>query len=200
MAGRPRQRAMIAALERRTRDTFEDTESTHIDYVCEWTESGRNLTELVAELTLEAKQGELSVGMLRRYLTGTWPNLDARLATARAAGAHAKVEDAQKIIDATTDDMSREALSRAKMKADVRLWHAERGNKADLGRGADVQVVINHNTLHLDAMRQRAVVKAELKLMRAPALEVTKEECSFVVCDEVSEIALDAAVLPRGED
>jgi hypothetical protein len=211
MAGRPKHKALFTQLELRTRDRFEDETSTHLDYVCEWVSSGKTLTVLAEEITTAGQVGEIDTGMLRRYLLRNWPaDTDPRLNKARRAGAHTMVEEARKLIDDTSDGATRDQLQRAKLRGDVRMWTAERWNKEELGKAPDIALTINHNTLHLDALRQRAVarvtpVKETVSVASgaAPArligVEVTQNESEAEVVDITEDIgfeALEANSLP----
>jgi hypothetical protein len=157
MAGRQRRKEMIHQLERRlaawTETQEEEKQYTVLDYVVDWVESGRTLLQLSNEVG-EAMQWDISRAMLVNYVTAGDPILKRRLEKARLEGAHGAVDVATQIIDdAPTYD--KEQLAKAKARADVRLWTAERWNKKELGKAADVQITVNNNTLHIDAMRVR---------------------------------------------
>lgn len=151
MSGQPKKRAMIAELTRRAAEELEDGEK-HLEYVVQWVEAGKTITELAKDIGVDC-----TPEMISRYLYKTWPDTaGVALAKARSQGAHGMVDRALEILDdAPTHD--REHLTKAKMRADGRLWVAERWNKNELGRSPDTVVNINHNTLHLDAMRKRAL-------------------------------------------
>jgi hypothetical protein len=130
----------------------EDAQLTVLDYVVDWIESGNTLTQLADEVSKEMNF-DISRALLTNYVVSLDPNGKRRLERARHEGAHGNVDQAIKILDNASPD--KEQLIKAKQRADVRLWTAERWNKRDLGRAPDVQITVNNNTLHLDAMRMR---------------------------------------------
>jgi hypothetical protein len=198
MAGRPRRTAMIQALERRKNEwleTQEDDTLDVLDYAESWIASGKTLTRLSDEISDEVKF-EISRDMLKRFLgEGRKAEADKRLAEARNDGAHGMVETAIKIVDdANTSD--KEQLAKAKMKAETRLWAAERWNRKDMGKAPDVSVVINHNTLHLDALRVRQLQLAEQR-NALPASDVARAR--LISPDRsVSEVDVIDAVIEPG--
>lgn len=161
MAGRQRRNEMIHQLERRLAkwaETQDEDQSYDVaDYVCSWVRSGFTITKLTDELSEDMKW-DISRDMLMRYLNEGRPDMARRLEKARQEGAHGMVDQAIKIVDSTPAD--KELIQKAKLQADTRMWTAERWNKKDLGRAPDTQIVINHNTLHLDAMRARQLQRA----------------------------------------
>lgn len=199
MAGRQRRKEMIHVLERRlalwleTQD--EGKEYTVLDYVIDWVESGNTLTKLADEVS-EVMKWDISRAMLTNYVTGGDPIVRRRLEKARLEGAHGAVDQAVKIIDAANTS-DKEQLQKAKMQADARFWVAERWNRTDLGKAPDISVVVNSNTLHLDAMRMRAVqlepanrvTAGEAQRARLISVETTHSDGS-VIAD-----AIDAEVL-----
>lgn len=169
---------MIHELERRTREWTETQdvelgELGHLDYAESFVASGGTMVRLADEIS-DAVGFEISRDMLKRYLAeGRRDEANKRLAEARHDGAHGLVEEAMRIVDdAPTGD--KEQLAKAKMKAETRLWAAERWNRNDLGRSAEVSIVVNNNTLHLDAMRKRVVEQEK----SAPALPLAHARSS----------------------
>jgi hypothetical protein len=193
MAGRPKLRAMLHELEKRTRADFEDDSSTHLDYLCTWIQSGRTMVELAKEITKAGGVGDISPDMIRRQMVTAFPKeADRRIAAARTIGAHAQVDHARDIIDGA-DEFSREALAKAKMQADIRTWSASRANKAELGNGGDINISINHNELHLDSMRVRKLELDQLKRHReleaAPhARLVSAESSAYTGVDDITDV------------
>jgi hypothetical protein len=204
MAGRPRRTALLQCLERRTREwaeTQDDGTYDMLDYAESWIAGGNTLTKLAAEISEDSKL-EISRDMLKRVLAeGRKAEADRRLAEARIDGAHGLVEEAISIVDKASD-ADKDKLTHAKMKAETRLWAAERWNKKELGRAPDVAITINNNTLHLDALRVRqveqlAVVEQQHTLadgegMRARSLALTAQSGSLDV--------IDADMLPSNDE
>lgn len=155
MAGQPRKRAMILDLERRTREHFEDSEHTTLDYVEAWTENGDTLVKLANDIAESvAECADLTPAQITRHLNSTYGEVQVktRLDLARPRGAHMMVERRQEaIVDVTNkDDVPAE-----KLRNDMSIWLAGKWNKAELGeqRGGNVNVQLNVAQLHIDAMR-----------------------------------------------
>jgi hypothetical protein len=158
MAGRQRRKEMAWELERRLAEwtqTQDEGSYDVLDYACSWVASGHTLTKLTDEIS-ETLKWDISRDMLMRYLKDGRPDAARRLEQARLDGAHGMVDQGIKIIDdASTAD--KEQLMKAKMQAEIRQWTAERWNRKELGRAPEVQITVNNNTLHIDAMRTRQV-------------------------------------------
>lgn len=154
---------MVLNLERRTRDwaAVYDEEQPDIydplDYVQSWVEAGNTLVQLAVDISEEVGF-DISRAMVMRFLAeGRKANeVESRLAEARKPGGHAMLEQAVGIIDAApTHD--KEQLKKAELRAAIRERVAGMWNRAELGKQPDVSIVVNHNVLHLDAMRRRMI-------------------------------------------
>jgi hypothetical protein len=200
MAGRQRRVAMIQVLERMKNEWAQTLDAepatlTALDYAVSYVASGGTLIQLAYDVS-QALQWDISRDMLMRYLSeGREAEAKQRFENARSTGAHGLVEQAIKIADeANTSD--KEQLTKAKMRADARLWTAERWNRKDMGKAPDVSVVINHNTLHLDALRVRQLQLAEQR-NALPASEPTRAR--LISPDRsVSEVDVIDAVIEPG--
>lgn len=200
MAGRPRRQALIIELEKRTREwaqTHDEEQAgiyDHLDYAESWIASGKTLTKLADDIG-ESVGFELSRDMLKRYLSeGRKDEANKRLAEARNDGAFGLVDQAMQLVDdANTSD--KEKLTKAKMQAETRLWAAERYNKRDLGKAADVQINLNMNTLHLDALRVRELEREQQKAV--PALDPSRARLIGVEMTQPAEDVIEAVILPN---
>lgn len=182
MAGQPRKRALIAELEKRTRDRFEDGEHTLLDYVADWCET-KTLKSLASELAednelLKALESRAITHMLRLKFGAD--TVDQRLLAARRQMAANLVEDA--IDDAARLPADKDEVARMRAVNDVRFWTAERYNREAFGQPKQQGVVINIGTLHLDAMRRRVV--------EAPAspLELGQQGAIAAVSEAIAEV------------
>lgn len=183
MAGRPKKRAMVMALERRTREHFDLEEGkTVVDYVVDWVESGRSILALAGEIS-EDEGLDITRSMLSTYVNSQ-PGGEERLRTARVAEApRAMVEEARQIID-DADTSDREKLQKAKMRADVRLWQAERVGKEEFGQAKQgIQVNVSVGGLHMDALRHRTTATI--------TIDAEEEQLALPAGDEVEAELLD---------
>ena len=184
MSGKPKRRAILVALEARTREHFEvpDGEPSPysiLDYAVAWIENGQTLRRLADDLAVELGfplwQGTLVSLLLETGGSEQVSENERRLSNARARGGHAAVEDAQAIVDAPMADQV--DVSAAASRARVRLWTAERWNRAELGKAPEVQIAISASQLYLDALRApraRAAMVAPSPLA-LPAAQVQHE-------------------------
>lgn len=161
MSGQPRKRALVAALERRTRETFEDADAppdlqaTHLDYVCAWVEAGRTLRALAARISTEAGQ-DILPSMLSHYLRANFEGAGQRLEDAREIGAHAMLDETLEISD--EDVLSSEDAARARNRIGARQYVAGAWNQATRASGkGGVTVNIAAGELMLGALRSRAL-------------------------------------------
>jgi hypothetical protein len=158
MAGQPKRRAMLAALERRTRALYEDAEApqaTHLDYVCEWVASGKTMLALSAALIQDAGI-EWPDAMLGNYLRGQWGEEATRaLDAAREIGAHALAESSVTVADEAVG--SKEDAARARNRIGARQWLAGAWSpRFRPSSGGNVTVNLDAGALMLDALRARA--------------------------------------------
>lgn len=168
MAGQPQKRAIIAALEKRTRETFEDdADATHLDYVEHWQASGQTLNALAEEIGLGPKKGETISRYLHRVYGGDVTS--GRLTRARARGAHSLIEDSLEIADEATED----DIQIARLRVQARQWTAEKWNQAEFSNKASMSVQVSFGALHLAALQKLqlpvAVIAADdAELVDAP--------------------------------
>jgi hypothetical protein len=171
VAGQPRKRAMILALDQRTRIHFEDDEHTSLDYVDQWISGGGTLIQLAREIE---EDDSAAAGLLAQHITRYLHSIfgeaavTARIQLARQRGAHALVE---KNLDTADTVKGKDDVPAAKLQIDTRAWLAGKWNRPELGESkAGVNVQINVAQLHVDAMRKRAVnMHVTLPELPAPA-------------------------------
>lgn len=162
---------MIAELTKRAAEMGEPGASP-LDYAVEWVASGKTVLDLAASLSA-ATGFDFLRESVSRYLH-TFPEAEQRLERARRRGAHGLVDQAVEIVDATEGEESREAIASAKLRADTRLWVAERWDRDGLGQKPSATVNLTINTLHIDALRRRATVA--LDAPDTPALPAVDAE------------------------
>jgi hypothetical protein len=103
---------MIANLEKRTREYFEDEDHTPFDYAVEWIARGRTLVALAASISKDLNGGkdigaiEISRSMLDKYLREGRDKADADrlLKSARKDGSHGLIEEGIQTLDDSSDD------------------------------------------------------------------------------------------------
>ena len=176
----PRRRALIHALDNRTREYFEGDDSmSHLDYVVEWVESGKTLRDLVRQLGKEAGIVDMLPAMLTNYLRREWPEAPRRLQEARRHGAHLLVEEAVDISDDTVESAAEAAQARNRMSS--RHWMAERYNRDELGgsKAPAVQVNLGVGDLHLAALRARAFTSLPDQAVSAEVLPPATEPATL---------------------
>lgn len=146
---------MIAELERRTRETFEDETSNHADYVDAWLSSGQTLAGLAASLS-ESTSYDIMRESLARYLREAFGQDDTtRQRAARARGSYALIDETLQIADERVT--SNEDNGRNRNRISARQWAAERFNREELGAPKGPLVAISIGSLHLDALRSRGL-------------------------------------------
>lgn len=154
-------------LSARTAAEFEGEAGKDVlDYVCAWLENGQTMLELARSLTAELNPGadidddvrHISPNMIRRVLLDYHERdkLDQRLRDSRTVAAFAMVDKATAIID-DVSAMTKEAVSHAKERANVRLWTSERYNRGELGGSPKTAIAIQVNAgeAHITAMTRR---------------------------------------------
>lgn len=148
MAGKPKQAADLAVLD--------------------MTEAGDEALRMLAEGELMGRICE-KLGVSKLALL-TWLGAAERAAEvnrARASGAAALVEEAQRIADGELPVIDPETLeavrdtNRDKLRVNVRQWVAERVDRQAWGQQQQ-QLTINLNGLHLDALRARSLPQADV--------------------------------------
>lgn len=181
LPGQPLKRKLIAELERRTREAFEDEpEATHMDFVEDWQARGFTLNKLGQECGLGENMGEF----ISRYLSRTFgkENVSPRLADARARGAHRMVDQTLDLADkATEDDVQVKRLQVATLQ-----WTAEAWNRTDYGKQRGPVVNVSIAELHLEALKAVNAKHSALPAAIAVDAEVLSIEESTTSNDDVT--------------
>lgn len=186
---RPRRNAMIAELERRTREYFEDQDHTPLDYVAAWTERGRTLTALAQSVTeavngskdLKPGQFEISRHQIDQYLRelAGGAQVTELLKQARKAGAHGLVEEGIQALDNGSDERDTANANRLRLEARERLaavWDRESFAKS----GNNVNVSLSFASLHLAALQHAAPERVTARLADAQSDERTADDVEIV--------------------
>ena len=177
MAGQPKRRAMIEALEARTREYFEDdTEPSTLDYIASWIEEGNSILKLADELTA-ALGYTVYAQWIHAYLRKRYGDaLDARLVESRARASHQLAEHALAITDEKAD--SSVDVARNGLRARARQWTAERWNAASYGQSKQATVAISFSQVHLDALKLLNAKVTPAVAVGANNTELTRGETS----------------------
>lgn len=194
MAGQPKARRLEIELTVRAKQI--DDNATTLDAVCAWLEKGGTVVSLAKDVG-DAVGEEYSVDVIYAYLKRVYGKGEytRRFAAARKEGSHAVVEEATQILDDLPNSADRDRVAVAKAQADIRLWRAERYNRAELGGDKQVAVQINVGSLHIDAMRQRAIEGSEIAApsrafisdASSPALPSTTNDTTVVDYQVISD-------------
>lgn len=158
MAGQPRRKALIAEIERRTREQFEDDDAkTHVDFVCDWLESGRTMLDLTKELNKKLKfETPVTYGSVSKYFRELTDTAEARMHAARTKGSYAIADSTADIADEKVE--TKEDAARARNRINSRQWLAEKFNREQFGQPRPGTTVnISMAGAHLDALRLRVV-------------------------------------------
>lgn len=176
MPGQPKQIALEQTLEEIAKEEL-GPDARAIDWVVTRVEDGCSVNAIREEIVASGRLPfDFSRPWLSRVINGLAPDAKGLLAEARKQSAHALVEDAQDIVDATEGEKNREAIASAKLRSDIRLWRAGKYNREDLGeRGPVVQ--LNIGALHLDALKRRNISgpTATAATLPAPAVDAEFE-------------------------
>lgn len=153
MAGQPKRAAMVARLETRTREYFEDDPvPSHLDYIACWIENGSTIVALAADLSTDLG---FHVGreFVSTHLRRTFGEeaVDARLSNARAYASHCMAEQALTIAAGSFE--TQVDVSSAALSVKARQWTAERWNRKEYGQSKDVNVAVSITSLHLAALQ-----------------------------------------------
>lgn len=196
MAGQPVKRMMIAELERRAIEmgTNDDgSPATAYDVVREWMCQPGSLRGLAADIGRHIERS-LQAGTLSTWLHGSAEGRYA-LSQGKIGAAQALVEEAQEILEEVDED--RDAISKAKARADLNTWTASRYDRKAFGAdtAAAVQLNINLPTLHLDALRAH---NAEQKTALASAVSqigtpVTEEAADYEIVGDAPSAVVSGA-------
>jgi hypothetical protein len=152
MAGQPKTYRVRKALEARaSRELGEDTSAFR--YAVLWLASGQSMLLLARSLGDELGE-DVSRETVRRIVNqagesdlGSERAASDALARAREIGASALAEEAGTILDDVSED--RDAITKAKARAEYRQWLAGHWNRDEYGKAAQTQVSINVGALHL---------------------------------------------------
>jgi hypothetical protein len=158
LAGHPIKRKLIKELERRAQAMADETGEVcgPLDVIHDWVASGGTLLDL----TLDCGKKVGANLSERSSILSTWVNSTAEgramLSQAREIASHAMVEEAMDIVDSA--DETKEALAKAKLRAEQRQWLASKWNRQTYGETPQVQInQFDIGQLHIDAMRQRRI-------------------------------------------
>jgi hypothetical protein len=177
---------MIANLEKRTREYFEDEDHTPFDYAVEWIARGRTLVALAASISKDLNGGkdigaiEISRSMLDKYLREGRDKADADrlLKSARKDGSHGLIEEGIQTLDDSSDDRDEINANNTRLSARERL--AAVWNREEFAKNAGVQVNVSFASQHLNALRQRqvtasATISEQAEIETGPDVEVISE-------------------------
>lgn len=134
-----------------------------------------------------AKRFGGSRGALMRWISQLPPDVQQQIRDADSQGASALVEETLGIADGMTDKMlqaekgplASDIATAEKARITTRQWFAERKDKDNWGPKAQVETVVNIQTIHLDALRHYhapklaqpiAVIEAPIELTLAELL------------------------------
>lgn len=157
MAGQPLKRRLIEELERRAVAASEEAGEPQgpLDVIHDWVASGGTMIDLTLDLAKRIGYTNISErsGILSAWVNST-PEGRATLAQAREIAAHRLAEETEDILDQA--DETKEALAKAKLRAENKRWLASKWNRAVYGENVpQVAVSFDIGQLHIDAMRQR---------------------------------------------
>jgi hypothetical protein len=188
MAGKPKRAAMIAELERLTRQEFGDEPASHLDYAELWVASGHTILELADVLSkriFPTPDGQEPVDRIHRealskYLNGLEKQRDeGTLTRARARASHALAEETLKLADGANEDN----VQVVALQVRSRQWLTEKWNAAEFGQQKP-GLTINIGTLMLEALRQppppvpaiAAAIVEEAQLLSGDVVETCEVE------------------------
>ena len=152
MPGQPKRRAMLAALDARTRDFFELPDDqplshSHLDYAEAMIASGTSIYQLADDLGVSRET-------LRRHLYAQDPDhASERISRARGDGGHALAEQGLVLVDAPAETSV--DVNRASSRARHRSWLAERWAPDLAIQRGSANITLNIGQLHLEALQAR---------------------------------------------
>lgn len=149
---------MIAEIERLTREAFEDDDSkTHVDFICDWLESGRSMLDFSKALNKTLKfETDITYGSIAKYFREFSDDAEARIQAARSKGAFAIADSTAEIAD--EEVATKEDAARARNRIGARQWMAEKFNREQFGApkpGTSISISLPGS--HLNALRLRVV-------------------------------------------
>ncbi len=137
--------------------------------------TGESLIDIAASYTPAGREKPISRPWFYWLITRT-PELKEAYQKALEVKADHLVEEAQGLIDGA--DLSREAIQKADAQAKFRIWFASKLNRKTYGdpeKQNGVQVTLNIETLHLDALRKSPANVPALPASSGTALPPVKE-------------------------
>jgi hypothetical protein len=172
MAGRPKFRAMVAELERLARE--EEFDSV-LEFAVAWVESGKTLTDLAHKVGI-ALSMQVERAKVSQYLYNLSDDAKLRIASARKEGAHGLAEGTMHL---EARDKDEAAAARVKMTAAQFL--ASAWNRDEFGQQKPgVNITLNANSMHLDALRVRAVGDEESERERVALARVQTVDAEVI--------------------
>lgn len=181
MAGMPLKRKLVAELERRAVGMTEEVGEPcgPLDVVHDWVAAGRTLKDLTIELGKAVGHNlSASTGILTTWVNST-PEGRAMLAQAREIAAHVLAEETQDILDEADED--KEALMKAKLRAENNRWLASKWNRPVYGEQTpQVALSFDIGQLHIDAMRQRRLETGD----QTPSLAIPGKDYEMLPAGE----------------
>jgi hypothetical protein len=158
MAGMPLRRKLVAELERRAQAMADEIgePAGPLDYLHDRIAAGASMRDITIELgAAVGHKLAANSGIVTAWVNST-PEGRAMLAQARSLAAHALAEATIDILEEADED--KQALMKAKMRAENNRWLASKWNRKDYGEQPQVQInQIDIGQLHIDAMRQRRI-------------------------------------------
>lgn len=182
---------MIEELGRMTREW--DESATVLEFLLDWTASGKRLTQLAQTINKRRDLPEdtgVSRAMVSSYANSLAPDADRQLAAARKPGAHALTDESLDIADAAKD---KDSAAAARVQVGARQWLAERWNREDLGQQKAPLIQLNVNTMHLDALRRMTLSEGETDADPVMRARVSSEPDRLV---SATEDATDVSIEP----
>jgi hypothetical protein len=158
MAGQPLKRKLIEELERQAAEMSEEHGEPlgPLDVIHDWIAAGRTMRDLTIEVGKKVGHKlSASSGILTTWVNST-PEGRAMLAQARKIAASALAEETVDILE--NADETKEALTKAKLRAENNRWLASKYDRETYGESApQVALSFDIGQLHIDAMRQRRI-------------------------------------------
>lgn len=140
MAGKVRKKAMVEQLE----------QLGGLEWVAEQVEDGKTLLDMTENLTRRACM-PINRSLLARWIEAAGGS--EAIALARMRGAEALVDQAAALVHSTEAD--RDQIALAKLRSEEYHRRAGWQDRERFGTPKDAQIVINVQSLHLDALRVR---------------------------------------------
>lgn len=156
MAGR-RKLAKLRATMKKVAEAEMGDGTEAIEWICAQIESGKTVGQLADFFA--TKMGEGCSRSWFSYAINRDPDHKARIAAARKEAAHVILDEALEIADRQVENESSASVQRARLQADTRVRLAALWNREAYG-AQQGQIQVNLGALHLEALRQCAVIHA----------------------------------------